>query len=182
VPGRLETERLHLRRVQPEDARALLAYLSGPRVFESTSSDPWTPQAVEQLIAAAVTAGDDGGFICLVIELRATGELCGMVRMGSFDERNRRAELGYDLAPEHWGQGYMHEAVSALLRFVFEQGLFRAEATVMCGNVRSERVLEHLGFQREGVLRGYKQVRGEPRDFTMFGLLASDWRDANARE
>lgn len=161
--------------MRAEDAPDLLAYLSDPRVYESTSSDPWTLDAVEGLISAAVDAGEDGGFICLAIELRPTGELLGMVRLESFDERNRRAELGYDLAPKHWGQGYMHEAVAAFLKYAFEKGLHRAEATVMEGNARSARVLERLGFQREGLLRGYKLVRGEPRDFTMFGLLAHDW-------
>lgn len=173
LTGSLVSDDLVLRRLTEADVGVLHAYLSDPRVYESTSSDAWSIPDVERLVRASIPE-DDGSFVCLGIEYE--GSLVGMVRLGSLDVRHLRAELGYDLSPAFWGRGFVTKAVAALLDYAFEQGLYRVEATVMEGNVRSERVLERLGFRREGVLRGYKQVRGEPKDFTMFGLLSTDWR------
>ena len=174
VPDFLVAGDLRLRRLTHADVTELHAYLSDRRVYESTSSDGWSIADVESLVSASIPMGDETAFICLGIEHET--ELIGTVRAGSYDARNRRVELGYDLATAYWGHGYVTSAVRALLDELFAQGIFRVEATVMEGNVRSERVLERLGFRREGVLRGYKQVRGEPKDFTMFGLLSPDER------
>ena len=72
------------------------------------------------------------------------------------------ADVGYDLAPEHWGNGYVTETVTAILGFGFrELSLHRIEARCVTANERSVRLLERLGFKEEerlqagGVSRGY---------------------------
>jgi ribosomal-protein-alanine N-acetyltransferase len=95
-------------------------------------------------------------------------------------EENRFAMLGYDLARPYWRRGLMTEAVTAVLRFGFEQmALNRVEALVMAGNVGSMTLLSRLGFSHEGELRSRALHRGEFRDVWQFGLLRSEWTDGN---
>jgi ribosomal-protein-alanine N-acetyltransferase len=84
--------------------------------------------------------------------------------------------MGYDLWPDYWGQGLMPEALRALLRYGFEvMELNRVEATTHTENQRSMRVLEKLGFQREGVLRDYYCREGMYNDQVLFSLLRREW-------
>ena len=91
------------------------------------------------------------------------------------DALNLSAPLGYRLAPSHWGQGIALKAVGAVVHYGFEAlEVNRIEATVNVANERSIRVLEKLGFQREGRLRGYRLARGAFYDSHMYSLLRSD--------
>jgi ribosomal-protein-alanine N-acetyltransferase len=54
-------------------------------------------------------------------------------------------------------------------------------AFVRVDNMRSQRLLEHSGFVREGCLRSYRVCRGQPHDFYVYGLLRSDWAAAQPR-
>src|SRR5690606_38652938 len=92
---------------------------------------------------------------------------------------HRRAEVGFMLAPAHWGKGYAAEAVRAVLRFAFEaMDLHRVEADVDPDNGASLRLLERLGFRREGYLRERWWPYGAPADSVVLGLL----RDAFVAE
>ncbi|MDO9353805.1 MAG: GNAT family protein, partial [Solirubrobacteraceae bacterium] len=93
----------------------------------------------------------------------------------------RRAELGYALARQAWGGGYMHEALQALVAHAFEAlQLHRLEADIDPRNAASARSLERLGFVREGLLRERWIVDGEVSDSALYGLLAPEWRAAKA--
>ncbi len=68
----------------------------------------------------------------------------------------RHAIIGYELKREHWGQGYIPEALHAMIKYGFaELQLNRLEAFVIPGNERSFKVLSKLGFVEEGILREY---------------------------
>jgi len=89
---------------------------------------------------------------------------------------NNRAEVGYALAQERWGQGYMNEALRGLLKYAFESlKLRRLEADVDPRNEASIRTLERLGFRREGFLRERWHVAGEIQDAYFYGLLEREW-------
>ena len=90
------------------------------------------------------------------------GELGGNCGVRCQSPGSTIADVGYDLAPEHWGNGYATEAVTAILGFGFrELSLHRIEARCVTANERSVRLLERLGFTEEerlpagGVSRGY---------------------------
>jgi RimJ/RimL family protein N-acetyltransferase len=110
------------------------------------------------------------------IALGMEGRVIGTCTLFRLDEQNRRAELGYALAREHWGQGLMSEALTALLEYAFSAlDLHRIEADVDPRNEPSVRILERLGFQREGLFRERWLVGGETQDSLMLGLLRRDW-------
>lgn len=110
------------------------------------------------------------------IELRDTGRIIGTCTLAEVSERNRRAELGFALGRSWWGQGYAVEAVTALLDYAFQTlDLHRVEADADPRNHSSIRLLERLGFVREGTLRERWLVGGEVQDSAFFGLLRREW-------
>ena len=110
------------------------------------------------------------------IALNPDNALIGTTTLFNLDFNSRRAELGYGLGRAHWGNGYMHEALKALLTYAFDELEFRRlEADVDPRNVASIRTVERLGFQREGYLRERWQVNGEIQDTLFYGLLRPEW-------
>jgi RimJ/RimL family protein N-acetyltransferase len=89
------------------------------------------------------------------------------------------AELVYDLDPAFWRRGLMRAAVQRVLLWAFNTARFnRVHAFVMTSNAPSVRLLESLGFAREGTLQQYRVARGVPRDFYVYARLGAAERQA----
>jgi len=86
-------------------------------------------------------------------------------------------EIGYILHDQaSRGKGYMTEALSLLVRYLFEQHTTnRLQLTVLIGNHASKRVAEKCGFQSEGILRQAVFVKGKRADLEIFSLLREKW-------
>jgi ribosomal-protein-alanine N-acetyltransferase len=83
--------------------------------------------------------------------------------------------LGYWIGERFARQGYMFDAVRALVPFIFSTlGLHRIEAACLPSNEPSQNLLGKVGFRQEGLARGYLQINGEWRDHVLFALLADD--------
>jgi ribosomal-protein-alanine N-acetyltransferase len=88
-----------------------------------------------------------------------------------------RGEIGCELAPAYWGQGYMKEALGLVLDYGYEDlGLNRIEALCHPDNERAEKLVAALGFQREGLLRQYRHIPSGYQDVALHALLRQDWR------
>jgi ribosomal-protein-alanine N-acetyltransferase len=106
----------------------------------------------------------------------ATDAVLGTCTLTHVSPAHQRSEIGFALRQVRWGQGLGTEAVTAVIGFAFDSlDLNRIEADVDPRNERSLRLLERLGFQREGHLRQRYYVNGERQDTLMLGLLRSDW-------
>lgn len=173
----LATDRLRLRPMDERDIAAHYAVFSDPEVARYWSREPWTEAAqAEESIKAIMAAHADGSEARFGIELLSTGELIGNVGLHHFFEQNRRCEIGYALASRHWGQGYATEALRAAIRHGFEAlGLNRIEADIDPRNIGSARVLEKLGFRKEGYMPERWIVFGEFADTVNYGLLRRYW-------
>ena len=102
----------------------------------------------------------------------------GTTTLFRFDPRHRRAEVGYALRSDHWGQGLASEAVSLAIDWALRTlDLHRVEADIDPRNDASRRVLERLGFRSEGVLREHFFVGDLATDSELFGVLATEWRE-----
>jgi len=111
------------------------------------------------------------------VALLDTDVVIGTCTLAALDMENRRAELGFALARPNWRRGYMSEALPILLQFAFcEMQLHRVWADTDPRNSPSIRVLERLGFRREGLLREHYWVQDEPQDGLVYGLLGSEWQ------
>ena len=173
----LTTERMSLRPLVPSDADALFAVFSDPQVMRYWSSPPWpSVDAAHELIAKDQAAHAAGEYIRLGVALQGIDMIFGTCTLFDFMTQCRRAEIGYCMASSMWGHGYMHEALSALVAFGFDElALNRIEADIDPRNAASARSLERLGFVKEGHLRERWIVDGEVSDSDLYGLLRSDW-------
>lgn len=174
----ISTERLVLRRFRPADAETLAAYRSAPEVARYQSWEAPYPvekarYAVESMVAADP---EQPGWFQWAIELTAERAHIGDVGVNLHDNL-MQAEIGYTLAPERQGHGYATEAVRAVLDHLFRvRGLHRVSAECDARNIASARLLDRVGFTREGLLRQQTWIKGEWTDDLRYGLLAEEWR------
>jgi len=105
-----------------------------------------------------------------------TTDLClGLVNYHDGHIRNKRVAIGYMVDPAHCKQGLATEAVSAMIRFCFQDlGLHRLQAFIHPDNTPSLKLIEKLGFRREGLLRENLRVGDEWRDDLLYALLSTD--------
>ncbi len=133
-------------------------------------------QAAANLVAAIIKDVASGAMMKWGVALSDSDVVIGSTTLFHIDVDQGRAEVGYALGREHWGQGYMNEALQALLGHAFNVLDFRRlEADVDPRNEGSIRTLERLGFQREGFLRERWHVAGEIQDAYFYGLLKREW-------
>jgi [ribosomal protein S5]-alanine N-acetyltransferase len=159
-----------LREMRAEDTLPMFHILSQPAVYEHTS---WNITSVSDLQAYGAQERSPGSMTRFAIVRRNGGEFVGSAGFHSVSPANRTAEIAYDLAPEVWGHGIAHAACEVLTRWAFlHVGLVRVQGTTLVSNTRSQRVLEACGFEREGLLRRYRMVRGTPGDFWMYSRLS----------
>ncbi|RDJ23636.1 N-acetyltransferase [Bosea caraganae] len=110
------------------------------------------------------------------------GLTLGLVRRGVA----QACTLGYWMGQRHAGKGHMTEAVRGALRFAFSDlALHRVEAACLPNNEPSRRLLERVGFRREGEARAYLRINGQWADHLLYGILSTDrisgGSDAGAR-
>jgi [ribosomal protein S5]-alanine N-acetyltransferase len=172
----LETPRLTLRRLKAADAEAVYAYASDPEVAQYMQ---WERHR---------TVADSHSFIRWSLERYAEGrsgdwgvtvkgedQLVGTCGFFDWDLRHARAEVGYVIARTHWNQGYMTEALRAMLAFGFgPMALTRIQGLCVSENAASARVMEKAGMRREGTLRKYLFLKGAHRDMLVHAAVKGD--------
>lgn len=170
-PVFLQGDTVELRTIEEEDIEFLQGMVNDPRVRGSiTAVDPVTRGKERDWVASLP---DNEGFHFLVC---VDAEPVGTVGLKPPNEVWGTAEVGYLIAPEHWGNGYATDAVTTVCGYAFEeQRLNKVYATVFVTNPASRRVLEKAGFKEEGLLREEAFVAGEHVDVRRYGLLAEEW-------
>ena len=173
----LATERLHLRGLTEPDIPALFAIFSDPAVMRYWSFAPLTDlAAVTRLLDGMTANAARGDMLPWGVERLDQPGIIGTVTLRDISLSNERAEVGFSLASACHGRGLAAEAVAAVLRYAFGPlALYRIEADVDPRNAASLRLLERLGFQREGLLRSRWFVGGERCDSVMLGLHRDEW-------
>jgi len=175
----LETQRFLLRAITLDDAADILRIMSDLRVTRYFGALPMTTlDQAQQRVQAIQTAFQEQSGVRWAISNRANGRLIGTGGFWRLLKPHFRAEIGYELAPEWWGQGVMTEAVGAMLEFGFSRmGLHSVEAQIHPANSGSRRVLEKLGFVQEGYMREnfYDPVEAQFTDTAVFSLLKASW-------
>ena len=174
----LEGERVALRWLTAADADDIYEIYSDPEAMRFWSTTAMTARSQARTLLREIreehAAGNlhEWGLAC-----PKGGRIIGTCTLFHFDRSNRRAEIGFALGRNWWGRGLMGEALTVLLDFAFEElGLRRIEADTDPGNSASIRLLESLGFRREGLLRERWNVGGELQDTVFLGLLAREYR------
>ena len=174
----LETERLILRQLVPEDTISVYRIRSDYRVTHYNTGAPY--RRVEQalrLIHSIQDGYEEQKELRWGLVLRGDDHtVVGMCGYNYWNRHDRRASVGYDLAHAYWGQGLMPEALRAVVEFGFHaMDLNRIEADCTVENSASARVLEKLGFQPEGLQREQYFEEGRFWDLRLFALLRRDY-------
>ena len=174
----IKTERLILREFVPDDWPAVLAYQQDPRYlqfypfFTRTESD--AKEFVQWFLDEQ--AESPRRRFQLAVVLRESGELIGNAGIRRKPENDWEADIGYEIAPEHWRRGYATEAAAALIDHGFSQmGLHRISSWCIAENGASARVSEKLGLREEGRLRENEFFKDRWWDTLVFGLLRDEW-------
>jgi [ribosomal protein S5]-alanine N-acetyltransferase len=174
----LTGERLCLRPLADTDLDSLFSYFSDPETMRYWSCPPYTDPAQAQKLLTEAQAGSlEAGYLTWAIARRTDDALLGTCSLHKIDRDNARAEVGYLLGRPHWGQGLATEALWLAIGYAFTTlGLRRLEADIDPRNTGSQKLLERLGFTRDGYLRERWCVAGEISDSALYGLLAREWR------
>jgi len=183
----LETDRLILRRVTPDDVDLLVDLDGDPRVMRFITGGRPTPRdEIEHDILPAWLAYYDrspGYGFWIAIE-RATGEFLGWfhLRPRAGDPPDE-PELGYRLRRAAWGRGYATEGAQALIRKAFtDLGARRVWAETMVVNTASRRVMEKSGLT---LVRVFHQdwpdtIEGDEHGDVEYALTREDWQRQEA--
>jgi len=170
--------RLALRWLDHGDVPALFDVFSDVEVMRYWSTPPLpTLAAASDLLRSIHRGFQERSLFQWGIELRPEPGVVGTCTLYHLNAAHRRAEVGFALGRHHWGRGIAGGAVTTLIEFAFGTlDLHRLEADADPRNERSLRLLERLGFRREGHLRDRYRVGGEIQDSVILGLLRREWR------
>jgi len=173
----LQTPRLTLRPPVDSDVPALFAIFRDAESMRYWSRPEMTdPAEAEALLRDVKRLAETGTLFQWGLARREDDLVIGTCTLHRIDRDNRRAEIGYILRRDHWGQGLATEALAALFAHAFGTlGLHRLEADIDPRNAASIRLIERLGFKLEGRLRERYFVAGDIQDTAFYGLLAHEW-------
>lgn len=169
----LETARTVLRKISIRDDYDIFTYCSDEEVAKYTT---WYAHA---------SLEDSRGYIERILQRysqqrvapwgiqdKASEKLIGTCGFVSWDVHHAKAELGYAISRDFWGQGYMTEVVKRIIDLGLNQmDLVRIEARCHPDNVGSSRVMEKSGMQFEGLLRKSIYTKGVHQDLKMYALV-----------
>jgi [ribosomal protein S5]-alanine N-acetyltransferase len=173
----LSSRRLILRQLEHSDADAMMQLFSSPEVLRFLGLEPTDSREKAIGLIDWLNSGfDNKESIQWAITLREDGRWIGTCGNINWDKESRNIEIGYNVLPKYWGQGYGTEATHAMIRWSFEKlNLHRIQADCTDGNIASERVMLNCGFKLEGIWRESCWEHGRFVNIKQFGLLRREY-------
>ncbi len=161
-----------VRPITIEDAAAWAAYACLPAVKLHTSSTASNVEDIEREITRTLANQPAAPLRFVLLQ---EGQLVATVGFHTISHLNRTAEITYDVTPALWSKGIATAACQAATSWGLQvRGWHRVQATTVLPNVASQRVLERCGFKREGQLRNFRIVRGEPANYWLYSALPGE--------
>ena len=171
----ITTNRLFLRNFKPGDKDAIFNLYSNPILTAYMMNPITTSEQAKEILHDYSDCFSSGKGIVWAIATLQQPFVIGTCGFETIDHYDKRAEIGFDLSPDYWGQGLMKEALSAVIEHGFtEMGLNRIQAYVHIENDRSVKLLKSYGFVVEGVLRNYRWFKGNFTDWVLLSFLRTD--------
>lgn len=171
----MRTDRLELRPFLLSDGPAVFAYSQDPDWEEYQQTTPSSEREADRVVAELFLRDWENRPAWAITR---SGQVVGLVSL-VFNAEHRIALLGYGIHKDHRGLGLTGEAIRAVLNqaFAVYEQLTRVTANTDARNHSSSRLLDKLGFTREGTLRsGGVTAKGELVDGAIYGLLRSEWQ------
>ena len=179
----ITTERLLLREIGLQDVETLFEIHGNPELMKWFGSDPIpdiaAAEGLVKLFAGWRVQANPG--TRWGIQTQQDQQLLGTCGLFGWNRSWRKCIVGYELAPQVQGKGYMLEALSAALSWGFaNMELNRIEAQIHPDNSPAVRLAKQLGFVEEGRLRQVGYWRAQHHDMLQFSLLRSEWSALDA--
>ena len=174
----IETERLILRKLEVSDAESMYKnWASDPEVTKFLT---WPPhknvEASRVLLGIWAKEYEEDNYYQWGIELKSTGDLVGSISVVTQREEIDMVNIGYCIGRPWWHRGIMTEALSALIKFFFEEvGANRIEARHDLNNPHSGEVMKKCGMTLEGVRRSADFNNQGVCDVADYAILRSDY-------
>jgi aminoglycoside 6'-N-acetyltransferase len=176
--SKLMSERLIVRRFDPADAEPFAAYRSDAEVAIYQDWEvPYSVLEAKKFIASlqGSAPGTPGTWFPFAVGLLPSRTLIGDVAIRTTRSDPRQAELGFTFAGAHQGHGYATEAVRGVVAYAFDRlAMHRLFSLTDVRNLRAQRLLERLGFRREGELRESTWFKGEWASELLYAQLESE--------
>jgi ribosomal-protein-alanine N-acetyltransferase len=175
---RITTPRLTLREFREDDVPTMAAWwaMSDYRQLYPELDD--VDGAVRELVGRFLHAQQTEPRLIwqLAMTTQENDQIIGNCGIRVDDPVLRQANIGYELHPDQWGQGYATEAAQAMLRFGFTRlNLHRVWAECVADNTGSAHVLEKLGMRREAHFREHQWYRDRWWDTLIYAILDHEW-------
>ncbi|WP_294287506.1 GNAT family N-acetyltransferase [uncultured Chryseobacterium sp.] len=168
----LITDRLLLRRFQPDDIEPVYKGLSHPEVIRYYGVSYGSLEATqEQMDWFAMIEKEEKGIWWAVCS-RQDQAFLGAVGFNNRNKEHRKTEMGYWLLPEYWGSGIIGEAGRTACNYAFQKMMIhRIEAVVETENSNSKKIMAQLGFELEGIMRDCEMKDGKFISLEMYAKL-----------
>ena len=183
TPPVIQTERLLLRLPEMGDHAAWATLRRQGEGFlrpwePSWSVDHFSRRAFRNRVYWAWRARDEGKALALFLIRRRENRLLGAITLDNIRRGpSQSAQVGYWIGPEFARQGYMAEALAAVVSHAFGAlDLSRIEAACLPENLASRGLLERAGFKYEGIAQSYLQINGRWRNHVLYASLRGDRR------
>lgn len=178
----ITTERLQLRAFTEVDAKRVQLLAGSHAVAHTTINipHPYEDGMAEEWIATHQQGYEKGESLVLKIVLQSDAVLIGAIDLVIVSQ-HQRAEMGYWIGEQYWGQGYCSEAAQALMLFGFrELQLNRIFARHFGRNPASGRVMQKIDMTHEGCLRQHVLKKGQYEDLVVYGMTREEYEQQQA--
>ena len=174
----IESSRLKIRDFLKEDLDIVHQLVAEPDIYKYQHWGPNTLDDTTDFINMCITAQFDKPrltYEMCILDLK-TNEFIGAIGMRIKSQLSKKADLGYWIRKDRWGNGLGTEATKAMIKFGFEKlHMNKIYATAAPENKGSSRVLEKSGMKKEGLLKDDLFIRGEFRDSVLMAILKSEY-------
>ena len=173
----IQTKRLILRTIQLSDAADMYEYAKTPDVGPVAGWEPHPDlNHTLMIINMFKMSAAKTGLGVFAIVLKENKKMIGTIELFNHYQ-HFKAELGYALNKDYWGNGYVAEAAKGVLKWAFEDlALKRVEVNLFVDNYRSERVCQKLGMHYEGIKKkGYMRYDGKIFDEKVYHLTDDEY-------
>lgn len=169
----LETKRLILREIRPEDVKEVFEIRANKDVMKYFGKDPLkSVKEAEELVNQTLEGFKNKEGIRWGITIKGSDKIIGSGGLWRLLKPHLRGEIGYELSPEYWQKGIMSEAISEMIRFSFDpMNLHTIEANLDPANIASIRLLEKAGFKKEGHIKESYYHNGAFTDTAVYSLI-----------
>ena len=167
---------IQLRPISGDDYALIYSWRQQPSVRQFNPLDDISLEEMRDRYLKTSTDLTDKSHTNFRWMVEKNGAAVGSVALNNVNWRMGLGELGYGISEDHHGKGIGTKAVALLVAKVLKDStLNRIIAYVSTENVASWKLLERLGFRREGTLRQHYVVQGRRVDEHIYGILRSDW-------